>query len=971
MRSRPFPRLLPKIAAHWLCYWLGVGLVCGQMNVLTHRYDAARTGLNTNETILTLANINTNTFGKLFSYPVDGQVYGQPLCVSGVNIPGQGTHNVVFITTQHNSVYAFDADNNGGTNGGVLWQTNLGPSAVTPNSDFANRYGPYHDINPEVGITGTPVIDLASGTLYVDAFTHEGTSYLHRVHALNITNGTEQPYGPVVVSFSMAGTGVGSSAGVLPFSPIQHLQRAGLTLAGGMLYVTYTGYADTDPYHGWILGFKKNNLLLLTNYVFNTTPNSTVAAYGANAGEGGIWMAGNGLCVDDQTNLFFMTGNGVFNATNSGGTEYGDCFLRLSTSNGLAAVDYFSPFNQATLAANDTDLGSGGAILLPDSVGSLAHPHLMLGAGKEGKIYLLDRDNLGRFNSNADTQIVQSVAGQLHNSFCTPAYFNQQIYYQCIGDTLKAFAITNGVLSTTPISQTANTIGFPGASPVVSASGTNNGIVWVLQNDTASSGGPAVLHAYNATNLALELYNSSQAGIRDRAAAAVKTTIPTVANGKVYVGGRFGVSVFGNGSFVSVPTISPNGGFFTNSITVTISDSTPGATLYYTVDNSTPTTNSLVYSAPFLLTNTAAVKVFGAKPGLVSSPMVAATFINSASNLFSPGFLRQEFYSGALRTDLENPSYTNSPVFVQYVTNFETPTGQGSSYAERVSGYFIPPQTTNYVFFIAGDDDSDLFLSTDDSPSNKHLIAQETAWSNSREWLSSGGGSVVASKRSDQFTGTTWPGGNTIALNGGSRYYIEAIHHQGSGGDALAATFIVAGTPDPVNGDAPKLTGSAIAAYAYNNTFLLVTDVPQDAVTVEGRTASFSVSATAGYLGTSSSQSPPIIYQWQAAAAGSSLFANIPNANASLYTTPPLTLADSGSEFLAALATGGAATNTPGALLTVVHDGTPPVPVQVTAVSGSGRTVTVSFSEPLQVASAQNLANYLFSPGNIAPTNVV
>jgi len=277
-------------------------------------------------------------------------VYAEPLLVAGVAFPGQGMHNALYVATQHDSVYAFEADSNQGTNGGLFWHVSLGTSAVTPNNDFGNRYGPYHDINPEVGITSTPVIDAASGTLYVDAFTHEGASYLHRIHALNITNGSERAFSPVVVSASIAGVGVGSSGGTLKFDPKQHLQRPALTLAGGVIYVAYSGYADTDPYHGWIIGFDASTLKQLTNYVYNTTPNATVAAFGSTAGEGGLWMSGNGLSVDAKTNLYFEVGNGSFNA-NTGGTEYGDSFVKLSTAGRLSVADFFTPFNQATLAA--------------------------------------------------------------------------------------------------------------------------------------------------------------------------------------------------------------------------------------------------------------------------------------------------------------------------------------------------------------------------------------------------------------------------------------------------------------------------------------------------------------------------------------------------------------------------------------------------------------------------------------------
>ena len=474
-----------------------------------------------------------------------------------MNIPGRGIHNVVFIATEHNTVYAFDADTGTGPNGGLLWQTNLGPAAVSTifgvytNKDFGTRYNnnAYTDIVPEVGITGTPVIDLASGTLYVDAFTGEPsggvTNYVHRIHALNIANGAEQPDSPIVVAASIPATGVEGNGSVVTFAAKQQLQRCALTLAGGKLYVAYAGYADTDPYHGWILSFDPTSLQLLTNYVFNTTPNSTIAAFGANAGEGGIWMGGGGLSVDANSNLFFEVGNGVFTATNnSGGTEYGDSFIKLSTTNGLAVADYFTPWNQQTLANSDTDVGSGGLLLLPDQPGPF--PHLLLGAGKEGKIYLINRDLMTTTNNHYDSVgtvdfVVQTVAGQIGGSFDTPAYYNGRIYYAGNGDRLKSFTLSSGLLSTSPSSTGPRTFGFPGATPSVSANGSDAGIVWAMQNAN-----PAVLAAYNPSNLTSEIYNTTQAaGNRDRLANAVKFTLPSIVNGKVYVGNQASVSVLG------------------------------------------------------------------------------------------------------------------------------------------------------------------------------------------------------------------------------------------------------------------------------------------------------------------------------------------------------------------------------------------------------------------------------------------
>jgi hypothetical protein len=541
-----------------LCLTLASPPAGGHVSVWTYHNDNYRTGQNTSETILNLANVRSASFGRLFTNMVDGCVYAQPLYVPGVVIPGQGTHNVLFIATEHNTVYAFDADAPAAA-GGILWKMNLGPAAVTVTATFSEpnfgtrNGGKYMDIIPEVGITGTPVIDLNSGTLYVDAFTGEiiggVTNYFHRLHALNITNGMERTGGPVLISASVPGNGVDSIGGKVKFNAKQEIQRCALTLAHGIVYVAYAGYSDTNPYHGWIIGFSTTNLAQLTNYVFNTTPNSAVAAYGANAGEGGIWMDGGGLSVDDNNNLFFETGNGIFNATNgSAGTEYGDSFMELSTTNGLVVADYFTPWNQFTLQANDMDLGSGGLLLLPDQ--PRTYPHELIGAGKQGQIYVVNRDQMTSGNRHFDATnvfdfVVQTNLGKIRGSYDTPAYFNGEIIYAGNDDKLKIFSVTNGLLSGTAVSTGSRTFNSPGATPTVSANGTNNGIVWALQMPS-TLGNAGTLVAYNATNLTTELYSSSNAaGSRDQLGAGVKFAVPTVADGKVFVGSSNSVSVFG------------------------------------------------------------------------------------------------------------------------------------------------------------------------------------------------------------------------------------------------------------------------------------------------------------------------------------------------------------------------------------------------------------------------------------------
>jgi uncharacterized repeat protein (TIGR03806 family) len=777
---------------------------------LTWHYDNSRQGANTNEPTLTPANVNVGNFGKLFSYAVDGYVYAQPLIATGVNIPGQGTHNVVYVATEHDSVYAFDADSNAGANGGLLWHTNLGVSSVTPNSDFGNRYGPYHDINPEVGITGTPVIDPVSGTIYFDTFTHEGAQYVHRLRALDITTGAERPYSQVIVTASVPGVGVGSSSGVLPFSPIQSLQRAAMTLVNGVLFLTLTGYADTDPYHGWVLGYEASTLHQLTNYVFNTSPNSAIAVWGANAGECGIWMAGNGLCVDGNTNLYFEVGNGPFNANTGGGTEYGDSFVKLAVSNTLAVADYFTPYNQASLASSDSDLGSGGPVLLPDSVGSGTHPHLIVGCGKQGTIYLVDRDNMGHYNTANDNQIVQPLIGAVGGTWSSPAYFNHMIYYHGSGDVLKAFAITNAFI--TSASSSGTSYGYPGATPTVSANGTQNGIVWDLQTDAYGSSGPAVLHAYPATNVAVELYNSSQNLARDNPGGAVKYTLPVVVNGKVYVGAQYTLSVFGTGSFLPTPVISPNGGVFTNSVTVSITEATNGTAIYFTLDGATPTTGSILYTNSFVLTNSAVVQAIATKAGWFNSGAASAGFLNSSAVGNGTGLLGQ-YWSN----HLSSAPYTGAPTLTRTdaVVNFNWGNGApdpsigADHFTAKWTGSLEPQFDGTYTLFTTTDDGTRLYV-------NGQLIIDR--------WVDQAATEVSG----------------TISLRAQQRYNIEMDYYE-NGGQA-SATLAWSGL------STPKAIIPQTQLYPYTN--------PPPGVTLTSPTngATFTASASVTFGATAAAQ---------------------------------------------------------------------------------------------------------------------
>jgi hypothetical protein len=492
--------------------------------VLTYHNDNSRTGQNLNESVLSPANVTQSKFGKLFSYPLDGQVFAQPLYLDKVPIDGQN-HNVIYVATEHDTVYAFDADNKASS---ALWSVSFLNSAESvtpiPSSDLDSP------INPEIGITGTPVIDGNSGTLYVLAATKENGNYVHRLHALDITSGAEKFGGPVVIQGSVPGSGSGSSNGQITFQTKIQLQRPALLLSKGVIYLAWASYNDHGLYHGWVMAYDASTLHQIA--IWNDTPNGE---------RGGIWQSGCGLSADSAGNVYVTTGNGTFDAY-AGGTNYGDSFIKL-TLNGssLSVTDYFTPFNQQTLSDEDSDLGSSGLVVLPDQAG--VNPYLGINAGKEGKIYLVNRDHLGKFQSDNDSQIVQSIPDALgttpdDRNFSSAVYWNGSVYFVGNTDTIKQFQLNNGLLSTSPVSQSSHQFGYTGTSSI-SANGSGNGILWTME------AGGSVLHAYDATNLANELYNSKQAGSRDFFGSAIRFNPPTVANGKVYVAGQTEIAVFG------------------------------------------------------------------------------------------------------------------------------------------------------------------------------------------------------------------------------------------------------------------------------------------------------------------------------------------------------------------------------------------------------------------------------------------
>jgi hypothetical protein len=474
-------------------------------NYTTWKNDNLRTGQQRNEIVLAPANVNSTHFGVLFSASVDGMVFAQPLYLANQPISG-GTHNVVFVATEHDSVYAFDAD----TSGAALWHTTLIPvgAGTVPQSLVGST------IYPEIGITGTPVIDPSLGTLYVVSETLESGSVVFRLHALNVTTGKEQGGSPVVINTS-------------GWQPKEQLQRPGLLLSNGNVYIAFGSQGDNQPYHGWIFSYSAGSLAQVG--IWNSTPTGS---------EGAIWMSGSGLAADSSGDIYAMTGNGSWDGT----SNFSDSFVKLSPN--LTLLDYFTPYNEATLSVNDQDLGSGGVLLVPDQSGAFQHE--IIGCGKIPAIYVLNRDNMGKFQSGSNSQIIQEVDNQVGGTtgkqapdrcFLTPAFWQQNVYFTGSNDVIKAFRLdpTTSLLSSTPTSKGSFNFVFPGAQPVVSSNGASNGIVWAV--DYASS---VALHAYDATNMATELYRSAGLG------AGAKWAVPMVVNGKVYVGTAGKLVVFGS-----------------------------------------------------------------------------------------------------------------------------------------------------------------------------------------------------------------------------------------------------------------------------------------------------------------------------------------------------------------------------------------------------------------------------------------
>jgi hypothetical protein len=604
--------------------------------VPTWRYDLTHAGQNTKETALTPTNVNATSFAKLFSVPVDSTLYAQPLYMPGLKMSDGLVHNVLFVATENDSVYAFDADSNQGADNKPIWQISLltashgagaGATAV-PYADTGSA-----DVAPTIGVTGTPAINSATNTMYLVAATKENGAYFSRLHAINIITGAEQSGSPVNITATVSGTGAGSSGGEVTFSPLWQNQRPAVDYYNGYVYFGYASHGDKNNWHGWLFAYDATTLKQTA--VLCLTPNDI---------GGGVWGSGSAFPIDTSVSggrMFVVTGNGGWSSPPfTASTDFGESVIAFNIGNGkLTPTDEFTAFNYANLNTHDWDQGSGGLLMLPDQQG--ANPHLLITVGKEGRITVLNRDNLGGYASGASSntnavQDISSVVAAGQGFWMTPAYWNGNVYLWSGGElstgtpnTGMLFKMNSGVLDTSPDSQTTFTSAYPGPFFSISSNGAQNGIAWAVKTDQFNTNGPAVLYAFDATDLSKILYESDSNATRDSAGPANKFAVPVVTNGKVYVATHAEVDVYGllNGASVAAaPMITPNGGTFSASQSVTMSTATSSASIYYTLNGSTPTTAATLYTGPITISSNTTVKAIAAASGYLQSSVSSATF---------------------------------------------------------------------------------------------------------------------------------------------------------------------------------------------------------------------------------------------------------------------------------------------------------------------------------------------------------
>jgi len=688
--------------------------------VLTWRYDNTHAGQNTSETTLTPANVNVNTFGKLFSLAVDSTIYAQPLYVPGLTMVDGKVHNVLFVATENDSLYAFDSDSNGGANSKPIWKVTLtdtahgaqaGATSIPWNQQDA-IYG-QGDIGPTIGITGTPVINSATNTMYVVSNTEESGAFYSRLHAINIINGAEQTsptvaQSPVVISATVSGTGTSSTGGKLSFDPLVDNQRPALDFYNGYVYIGYAAHSDIGPWHGWLF-----------SYNATTMQQSAALCLSANGGGAGIWSSGAGLPIDTDApggRMFLVTGNNgpgdlVAYDSFAAGAQLGESILDISLANGgLTPTDAFTSFNSEKLDDGDLDQGSGGILMVPDAAQS--NPPILIEAGKEGRILVLNRNNLGGNNSGASANSgdLQDITGEIGGMWSTPAYWNGNVYFWPSKDYPKLFSLTNGVLSGEPATQSTIYSDFPGPSLSISSNGTSNGVAWAVRSDQYVTYGDAVMYAFPANNLTTPIYETDTDSSRDGMGEATKFSIPVVTNGKVYAIAHYAVNVYGllNGeATTAAPVIAPNGGTFTTSQTVTLTSATAGAQIYYTLDGSTPTTNSSLYSGAITISTDTTLNAIASAADDIQSSISTAVF-NFSNEAPTPTFFPAAgTYTSAQKVTIGD---TDANAQIYYTLDGSTPSASSTLYTgpitvavtETVNAIAIDPTLVNSEVATAG-----------------------------------------------------------------------------------------------------------------------------------------------------------------------------------------------------------------------------------------------------------------------------
>jgi hypothetical protein len=844
----------------------------GQTSVLTQHNDIGRTGQNTAETILNTSNVNVSHFGKLFSFPVKGQVYAQPLYVYGVTIKGS-VHNVLIAVTENDLVYAFDADVPSTT---PLWTVDLvdtahgaGPGETAMATDVLSGCT---DMVPYAGITSTPVIDPLAGpgpgTIYVEAKSTDGTNYFHRLHALDLTTGAELSQGPAVITATVSGTGDGSSGGQLTFDPLYQNNRPGLLLLNGSIYIGYASHCDYSPYHGWIFAY--NASTFAQQSVFVTTPNG---------GLGGFWMSGAGLAADASNYIYTASGNGDFDTTNVPATELGDTVMKLGTTSGnLSLQDYFTPSDELCLSNNDNDLGSGGVLVLPDQPG--ADKHILVAAGKEGAIYVVNRDgmtnqNVHFENSNncttSDPEILEeSASGAIGGMWSMPAYWNSTLYYWGAGDVLRAFPLVNGSPQLNNPATNSTSLNWPGATPSISSNGTTAGtsILWAVdssQNATnGANSGPAVLHAINATNINKELWNSTQAtGNRDMAGNAVKFTVPTVVNGKVYIGAASEVDAYGLFTGAVLTSPAPSSTLAGGPVTFTWTPGT-GATGYALWIGSTGAGSDNLYYSGEKASTVTSLTVSGLPVNGETIYVRLITYYGSSSTFNSYTYTSSTGGTAILTMPAPGSTLPGGPVTFTWTS------------ASGATGYALWAGTTGTGsgsdnLYYSGEQASTVTsLSVSGLPANGQTIYVRliTYYGSSSSFINYTYTAATGAALTTPAPGSTLTGPNVTfnwsSVANATGYALWAgTTGTGSGSDNLyysgekASTVTsLAVTGLPVNGETIYIrlityygTASAFTTYSYTSTTGGILTTPAPSSTLTGPSITFSWTAGAGATG--------------------------------------------------------------------------------------------------------------------------